>query len=171
MDRIVSNATPLIYLAKIDKLNLIKAIANQVYIPEAVFQEVVIEGKRLGEKDAYLVEKCINQGWLKVKEVKNLLSFDFQLHYGELEVISLAGQEGIKKVLIDDAKARSVADIAGLQPVGTLWVILQAVKSRMMDFDEFLSTLESIIHSGFYLKDEVYIKVIRKARQLSEEQL
>jgi predicted nucleic acid-binding protein len=171
MDRIVSNVTPLICLAKIDKLNLIKAIANQVYIPESVFQEVVIEGKRLGEKDAYLVEKCINQGWLKVKEVKNLLSFDFQLHYGELEVISLAGQEGIKKVLIDDAKARSVADIAGLQPVGTLWVILQAVKSRMMDFDEFLSTLESIIHSGFYLKDEVYIKVIRKARQLSEEQL
>ena len=93
------------------------------------------------------------------------------MHYGELEVISLAGEEGIKKVLVDDAKARSVADIAGLQPVGTLWVILQAVKNRMMDFDEFLSTLESIIYSGFYLKDEVYIKVIRKARQLSEEQL
>ena len=171
MDRIVSNATPLIYLAKTDNLNLLKAIANQVYIPEAVFQEVVIEGKRLGEKDAYRVEKCINQEWLRVKEVKNLLSFDFPLHYGELEVISLAGQEGIKKVLIDDAKARSVADLAGLKPVGTLWVILQAVKNRMMDFDEFLSTLESIIHSGFYLKDEVYITVIRKARQLSEEQL
>jgi len=171
MDKIVSNATPLIYLAKTDNLTLLKAIANQVYIPEAVFQEVVIEGKRLGEKDAYRVEKCINQEWLRVKEVKNLLSFDFPLHYGELEVISLAGQEGIKKVLIDDAKARSVADIAGLKPVGTLWVILQAVKNRMMDFDEFLSTLESIIHSGFYLKDEVYIKVIRKARQLSEEQL
>ena len=170
MDRIVSNATPLIYLAKTDNLNLLKAIANQVYIPEAVFQEVVIEGKRLGEKDAYRVEKCINQEWLRVKEVKNLLSFDFPLHYGELEVISLAGQEGIKKVLIDDAKARSVADLAGLQPVGTLWVILQAVKNRMMDFDEFLSTLENIIHSGFYLKDEVYIKVIRKARQLTEEQ-
>jgi len=171
MDRIVSNATPLIYLAKTDNLNLLKAIANQVYIPEAVFQEVVIEGKRLGEKDAYRVEKCINQGWLRVKEVKNFLSFDFPLHYGELEVISLAGQEGIKKVLIDDAKARSVADLAGLKPVGTLWVILQAVKNRMIDFDEFLSTLESIIHSGFYLKNEVYIKVIRKARQLSEEQL
>ena len=64
MDKIVSNATPLIYLAKTDNLTLLKAIANQVYIPEAVFQEVVIEGKRLGEKDAYRVEKCINQGWL-----------------------------------------------------------------------------------------------------------
>jgi len=170
MDRIVSNATPLIYLAKTDKLNLLKAIADQVYIPNAVFQEVVIEGKRIGEKDAYRVEKCINQGWLNIQKVNNLLSFDFSVHFGELEVISLAVQEGIKKVLIDDAKARSVADLAGLQPVGTLWVILQAVKNRMMDFDEFLSTLEDIIHSGFYLKDEVYIKVIRKARQLTEEQ-
>jgi predicted nucleic acid-binding protein len=169
MDRIVSNATPLIYLAKIDELKLLKAIANQVYIPKAVYQEVVIEGRRLGEKDAYRVEQCIDQGWLKIREVKNLFSSDFPLHKGELEVISLAGQEGIKKVLIDDAKARSVADLAGLQPVGTLWIILQAVKHRMMDFDEFLSTLESLIHSGFYLKDEVYIKVIRIARQLSED--
>jgi predicted nucleic acid-binding protein len=169
MDKIVSNATPLIYLAKTDKLNLLKAIADRVYIPIAVFQEVVIEGKRLGEKDAYRVEKCINEGWLNIKEVDSLLSIGFPLHYGELEVISLAVQEGIKKVLIDDAKARSVADLAGLHPVGTLWVIVQAVKNRMMDFDEFLSTLESIIHSGFYLKDEVYIKVIRTARQLTEE--
>ena len=170
MDRIVSNATPLIYLAKTDKLNFLKAIAEQVYIPNAVFQEVVIEGKRLGEKDAYRVEKCIKQGWLTIHEVKNIMSFDFPVHFGELEVISLAVQKGIKKVLIDDAKARSVADLAGLQPVGTLWVILQAVKNGMMNFDEFLSTLEDIIHSGFYLKDEVYIKVIREARQLTKEQ-
>ena len=169
MDRIVSNATPLIYLAKADKLTLLKSIVKEVVIPEAVFKEVVMEGKRLGETDAYRVEKCINQGWLKIKEVKNLLSFDFPVHYGELEVISLAVEEEIKAVLIDDAKARSVADLAGLQPVGTLWVILQAVKNRMMDFDEFLSTLESIIHSGFYLKDEIYIKVIRIARQQSED--
>ena len=62
MNRIVSNATPLIYLAKTDKLNLLRGFAKQVVIPEAVFREVVTEGKRLGEKDAYRVEKCINQG-------------------------------------------------------------------------------------------------------------
>lgn len=166
MDRIVSNATPLIYLAKADKLNLLKGIAKQVYIPEAVFQEVVIMGKRLGEKDAYRVGKCIDQGWLNIQKAKKMLSFDIPIHYGELEVISLAVQEGINKVLIDDAKARSIADLAGLQPVGTLWVLLESVKNRMMDFDEFLSTLESIINSGFYLKDEVYIKAIRKASEL-----
>ena len=170
MDRIVSNATPLIYLAKSNKLSLLQTIVNQVLIPEAVFQEVVIESKRLGEKDSYRVEKAISEGWLKVKKVNNHISFEFSLHAGEIEVISLAREMEIKTVIIDDAKARSAAELAGLIPVGTLGIILHAVKNNIMDFDEFLSTLENIIDSGFYIKDDVYVKVIRTARKLSEEQ-
>jgi len=48
------------------------------------------------------------------------------------------------------------------------WIILQAVKNKIIGFDECLSTIEDIVDSGFYLKDEVYIKVIRKAGKLSE---
>lgn len=169
MDRVISNATPLIYLAKANKLDLLQTIANQVLIPKAVFQEVVIEGKRLGEKDAYRVEKAIAQSWLVVKEVKNIFTLEVLLHSGEIEVISLAKDKGIKTVLMDDAKARSVGELAGLKPIGTLWIILQAVKKRIIGFDEFLSTLEDVIHSGFYLKDEVYIKAIRTARKLSKD--
>ena len=62
-------------LAKINKLNLLKTLVNQVLISKAVFQEVVIEGKRLAENDAYRVEKAINPGWLKVKEGKNFTFF------------------------------------------------------------------------------------------------
>ena len=169
MDRVISNATPLIYLAKANKLDLLQTIANQVLIPKAVFQEVVIEGKRLGEKDAYRVEKAIAQSWLVVKEVKNIFTLEVSLHPGEIEVISLAKEKGIKTVLMDDAKARSVAELAGLNPVGTLWIILRAVKNNIIDFDEFLSTLEDIIHSGFYLNHKVYIKAIRTARKLSKD--
>jgi len=171
MDRIVSNATPLIYLAKADKLVLLQRVIKNVLIPDAVFQEVVVEGKRLGEKDAFRVEKAIAEGWLEVKEVKKIISLQFALHSGEIEVISLAKEKGINAVLMDDTKARSAAEIVGLKAVGTLWVILQAVKSKIIDFDECLSTLEAIIDSGFYLKDEIYIKVIRTARNLSADVL
>ena len=169
MDKIISNATPLIYLAKSDKLTLLQNIINQVLIPKAVFREVVVEGKRLGEKDAYRVEKAIGQGWLRVEEVKNMFLTKVSLHPGEIEVISLAKEKGIKTVLMDDAKGRSVAELAGLKPVGTLWIFLQAVKNRIIDFDEFLSTVEDIIHAGFYFKNEIYIKVIRTAKIISEE--
>ena len=171
MDRIVSNATPLIYLAKADKLMLLQRVIKNVLIPAAVFQEVVAEGKRLGEKDAFRVEKAIAEGWLSVKEVKKKISSQFTLHSGEIEVIALAKEKGINTVLIDDIKARSAAEIAGLTPVGTLWVILQAVKTKIKDFDECLSTLEDIIDSGYYLRDEIYIKVIRAARNLSRDAL
>ena len=49
------------------------------------FNEILVEGKRLGEKDAYRVEKAIAQGWLKVKEVKNMFFTKVSLHPGENE--------------------------------------------------------------------------------------
>jgi len=91
----------------------------------------------------------------------------FTIHPGEAEVISLAKEKGIKVVLIDDAKARAASELAGLRPIGTLWLILKAVKNHLLNFDQFLSTLEDIVQSGFYLKEEVYLKVVRKARDLS----
>ncbi len=167
MHKVVSNATPLIYLAKANQLGLLQAMVKQVFIPEAVYQEVVIEGKRLGEKDAYRVERAITQGWIMVQDVKVVYPVEISIHPGEVEVISLAKEKGIEAVLMDDAKARAASEIAGLRPIGTVWLILKAVKNHILDFDQFLSTLEDIIQSGFYLKEEVYLKAVRKARELS----
>ena len=69
MDKVVSNATPLIYLAKANQMSLLQSMVKQVFIPEAVYREVVIEGKRLGEKDAYRVERAIAQGWMIVQGI------------------------------------------------------------------------------------------------------
>lgn len=70
MSKIVSNATPLIYLAKIGRLGLPKDLFGEVIIPKEVKEEVVDQGKRLGKADAYLVEKVIADGWIKVSAVK-----------------------------------------------------------------------------------------------------
>ncbi len=167
MDKVVSNATPLIYLAKANQLSLLQSMVKQVFIPEAVYREVVIEGKRLGEKDAYCVERAITQGWMIVQAIKIIYPVEITIHPGEVEVISLAREKGIETVLMDDSKARAASEMAGLRPVGTLWLILNAVKNRLLSFDEFLSTLEDIVQSGFYLKEEVYLRAVRKAREIS----
>ena len=70
---------------------------------------------------------------------------------------------------MDDAKARAASEMAGLRPIGTLWLILKAVKNKLLNFDQFLSTFEDIIQSGFYLKEEVYLKAVRRARKLTGE--
>ncbi len=169
MDRVVSNATPLIYLAKANQLILLQSMVKQVFIPEAVYREVVIEGKRLEEKDAYRVERAIKQEWMIVQGVKVIYPVEITIHPSEAEVISLAKEKGIETVLIDDAKARAASELAGLSPIGTLGLVLKAVKNHLLNFDQFLSTLEDIVQSGFYLKEELYVRVVRKARELSDD--
>ncbi len=102
MDRAVSNATPLIYLAKANRLSLLQTTVKQVFIPEAVYREVVLEGKRLGEKDAYRVQRAIDQGWIVVQGVKIIYPVEITIHPGEVEVISLAKEKEIEAVLMDD---------------------------------------------------------------------
>jgi hypothetical protein len=44
-----------------------------------------------------------------------------------------------------------------------------AIACRSIGKDQFLSTLEDIVQAGFYLKEEVYLKVVRQARELSAD--
>ena len=44
---IVSNASPLIGLARIENLDLLRQLYSEIVIPEAVEREVVVEGAQL----------------------------------------------------------------------------------------------------------------------------
>lgn len=66
MSGVVSNSTPLIYLAKVGRIDLLRKVFKTVFIPQEVKNEVVDKGKLLGEQDAYIIEKAISEGWLKV---------------------------------------------------------------------------------------------------------
>ena len=169
MDRIVSNATPLIYLAKADCLDLLRRVIKRTLIPQAVHEEVVVRGKERAEPDAYRVETAIEEAWICVKEVVVHEPVRIALHPGEMDVISLAKEKRISTVLMDDAKARTAADLAGLEARGTLWLLLQAVRSGVIDFERFLATLEILTACGFYLSEDVYLKAIRSARDFALE--
>ena len=170
MNRVVCNASPLIYLAKANRVGLLKKVFREVLIPTAVYEEVVIEGKRLKERDAYRIERGIEEEWIIVEHVKNAFPLEIEIHPGEAEVISLAKEKGIETVLIDDAKARVVCETVGLRPIGTLGVMLRAVKDHMLSFNEFLSTLEDMVSAGFYLKEDVYMRAVREAQNLVDNQ-
>jgi len=58
---IVSNSGPLIHLAKIDRLNLLKELFGEVTIPLEVKLEVVDRGKDEGMADAFLIETEIGK--------------------------------------------------------------------------------------------------------------
>jgi predicted nucleic acid-binding protein len=93
--KVVSNSSPLIYLTKLGKLELLRKVFGEVIIPEEVFKEVVVRGKEEGFPDARVIEKAVERGWLKVRKAQRRLEEDApELDRGEVEVISLAREIG-----------------------------------------------------------------------------
>jgi len=65
----VSNAGPLIALGKLGWLALLPQLYGPVWLPTAVYNEVVIQGETRSAPDAFLVAETIRQGSLVVVEV------------------------------------------------------------------------------------------------------
>lgn len=143
MRDIVSNATPLIYLAKVNKISLLRRLFGTVYIPKEVEAEVVEKGKELGKKDAYIIEKAIKKGWIKVLRAKKV-KIPIELHPGEIAALSLAKNIGLREVLIDEVPARVAARLVGLIPRGTIFILLKALKVGEINLNDFLEILNEL---------------------------
>lgn len=168
MSIVVSNATPLIYLAKVGRILLLRKIFGEVFIPEEVKVEVVDKGKQIGERDAYVVEKAIEDGWLKVLRVE-VVKIPIKLEPGEVAVLSLAKKLGQREVLVDEISARTAARLMGLTPRGTIFVLLKALEIKEISLSEFLDTLSDLIKHGFRLKEEVYLEAVKTAKEIAEK--
>lgn len=168
MSGIVSNATPLIYLAKIGRIDLLKKIFGEVFIPQEVKIEVVDKGKQLGQKDSYTVEAAITDGWLKVLNTE-LVKVPIKLEPGEVATLSLAKSLGLKEVLVDEVSARTAARLLNLKPRGTIFVLLKALEKKEINLNEFLEILNQLIEHGFRLREEVYLEAVREARKMVAE--
>lgn len=168
MGGIVSNATPLIYLAKVGKIDFLKRVFGEVFIPEEVKIEVVDRGKLLGERDAYVIEKAVGEGWLKVLTTE-IVEVPIKLESGEVAVLSLAKKLGLREVLLDEVSARVAARLLDLTPRGTVFVLLKALEKMEIDLNGFLEVLNQLIRHGFRLKEEVYVEAVREERRIAAE--
>lgn len=168
MSTVVSNASPLIYLAKAGRMPLLRKVFGEVLIPEEVKAEVVDKGKQLGEGDAYVVEKAIEDGWLKVLKAE-VLETPIRLEPGEVAVLSVAKRLEQREVLVNEMSARTVARLMGLIPRGTVFVLLKALEIKEISLGEFLDALSDLVKHGFRLREEVYLEAVRKAREIAEK--
>lgn len=166
---IVSNSTVIIFLAKINKLDLLKSMFNSVLIPEAVKNEAVDEGKKKNYIDAMQIEKAINDGWIKAEpvQIENIVD-NLNIDKGEAEAISLAHQKKLK-LLMDQTHAREAAKLLNLQPRGTLYVLFLALSKKLIDYDEYLKLLEELIGYGFRMSQEVYLEAVRMGKEINKK--
>lgn len=121
-DPFVSDASPLIALAQIDRLQLIERLFVQVVVPPAVAREIT---PTLPHPPAWIVERPLS---LPLDPAIVRASLD----PGESEAISLALERAAPGVVLDDRRARRLAHRLGLHVVGTLGVLLLAKRRRLI---------------------------------------
>ncbi len=162
---ILSNSSPLIYLAKIEKLNILKILFKEIIIPKQVYEEVVLKGKEEKFFDALNVENSIKESWIKIKEVdidEELNQLANEIDIGEIALISLAKKLRPSLLLIDAASARAIAESLGFNVKGTLYVLLKAYRKKIMQKKEVKELINKLIISGFRISQELYIEAIEE---------
>ena len=157
---VVSDTSPLINLAVIDHLWLIPKIYDQIIIPPAVFNEIVIEGA--GEPGAAEIQSAV---WVSVKICTPsplLRQLMLDLDPGEAESIALAVEIGADRILIDERKGRQIALNLSLKPVGVLGVLLRAKQEKLIPLVRPLMD-RLLVEADFFIHATLYDEVVRLA--------
>jgi predicted nucleic acid-binding protein len=121
--KVVSNASPLITLARLGHLDLLHRLYEAVYISTEVYNEVVIAGA--GMPGAAAVSKA---EWIHVTPVTNAAELaktkvKMGLGAGEVSAVFLAKEIRADLTLMDEWKGRQLASEAGLAVVGCVGIL------------------------------------------------
>ena len=159
---VVLNASPLIYLGKKRRIDLLR-LFEKIIIPSEVEDEIM---KLYKSPEAVQLREAIEEGWILVErtsedKARKITSLFPEIDEGEAAVIALAIEQKTENVIIDDAEARVAAEYFRLKVYGTLYVILEALKRNILKSKaEVRSIVDNMLRRGFYLSTEVYAKFL-----------
>lgn len=164
----VSNSSPLVYLAKVGRLNLIRDLYGKVWIPEAVYEEVVIKGRALGIGDASMIDQAVGS-WIVRTEIDPELSTRYRyldgnerLGTGEKEALKLCKQLNADLFMVDDKEARRVARILSIKPIGTCGILINAHRENLVSASEVEEVLDRLVRAQFRIEPTLYRRILKE---------
>jgi predicted nucleic acid-binding protein len=113
------------------------------------------------------VEVGTEADWLRVQSIQNsavVAILKTQMDEGEAEAIALAMELGDVLLILDDKKARRVAQQIGLKVIGTVGMLLRAKRDGIIT--EIKPLLTALVQVDFRVSDGI----IQEALRLSGEQ-
>ena len=143
---IIADTSSLIALERIDLLQILCEIYKEVVIPESVVKEF-----------GNLSLPCRSIRKVESNLLKLLIT-DLNLGKGEADVIALASQTGLK-VVIDDSKARKVAENMGIKVTGTIGILIKAEKLGLIKSAH--DKVMGLRDKGFYVSGELLEDISR----------
>jgi predicted nucleic acid-binding protein len=146
----IVNASPLVFLAREDLLEMLPQGGFDVLVPEAVIEEIRAHG--LADPTVVAIGRV---GWLAAVPAISIPTevARWNLGPGESAVLALARAEPGAIVVIDDQGARRCARSLEIPLIGTLGLVLRAKREGRIP--EARPVVERLRGSGMYLSDQV----------------
>ena len=162
--KVVSNASPLVNLARISQLTLLPQLFGRVLIPDAVWQEVVEDGRGQPGADEIRVATWIERMSVENWQLVHSLRQDFDP--GEAEAIVLAIETDADWLLMDERLGRETAAHFGLRTVGLVGLLGEAKRQGMVqELRPLLDQLRDV--AGFWISSALYHQVVLDAGESS----
>jgi len=153
--RVAVDSSCLIGLSQIGIFGLLREVFAEIYIPGAVYEEVVVKGR--GEAGSAETESAVKDGWISMKAVSDEIAVDAlttNLGKGEAEVIILCKESGFDYALMDERTAREKAALMSVNTMGVLGVMDLAIEMGFaIDKKRFVKQLRE---AGFRISDKLY---------------
>ncbi len=154
MKVVVSDTGVIISLIHINQLSIIESIFGDYYIPEGVWKELIRYDNP--SFDSTQLKKIAP----KVLAIHSKNHLSMVMDYGESESVILYEELKADFLLIDDNKARLVAESLDVNCIGTLGLLMKA--KQRGDIQELKPLFETLLHAGRYfsirLLNEILIK-------------
>ena len=166
----VFDATPLIYLATVERLDAIRHLEEPCVAPERVYEEVVTVGIERGHPDARRVERCVEAEYLDVVSagetaLADRLRGNPNLGEADVAVLSVAAERDGTAVM-DEAYGRDVAATEGIPTRGTAFLVLSLAKRGVLSAEEARATVDGMLDAGWYCAPDLYAKLLGKLESI-----
>lgn len=153
---VVSNASPLISLAKVGCLDLLPAMFGHISIAPEVQQEILGAG---GDRPGASAVKAA--AWIQIQAIQDTARFGqwrriYRLGPGELATVLLAQQLGADLAIIDERAARLLATQQGLKVMGCVGLLESG--HRQGHVSDLRATYQQLLAQGVYIHREILNK-------------
>jgi predicted nucleic acid-binding protein len=147
---IIADTSCLIILNKIGKLELLRQLYNTTTITQDILQEY---GEELPD-------------WIEIHQATDQYRqqlLEMQIDKGEASAIALALEMVNSTLIIDDWKARKLAERLGLSVTGTLGVLIKAKKKGIIA--SIKPCLDKIKETNFRISEELEQIALKEANE------
>jgi predicted nucleic acid-binding protein len=158
MPKAITNTSPFLYLYRVEAIEWLPKLFDEVWMPEAVKSELLA-----GRNRGYDIPSPADYSWLQIVDPKSMPSewLALDLGAGEIAAMALALENPGHVILLDDGLARRTAQAAGLQVWGTLRVLLEAKSQRLVE--KIAPYVANLGEAGMWISAEIKQRILALA--------